>query len=972
MTTRTEAGAEKSFVSTLLPWIVAAFVAVIYLLTVNHWLSFRNMQFVARATGQTWTAQTYWPVFILVTSPFRWLPHTWVPLAMNLFSVGCAFLALALLARCVALMPHDRTQKQRERQHGSLALLSIPTAWIPPVLAVLVCGLQLTFWERATVLSTGMFDLVLFAYCVRCLLEYRIDKRESWLLRAAVIYAAAATDNWVLIVLFPAFLAALIWIRGFTFFQLRFLARLFLCLLAGLLVYLYLPLVHLASDGYFWLPLKQNLNAEISEVMLLVTRYTPHHAQLQLVLTSLVPLLVIGIRWRSSFGDTSQVGVTLATWILHLAYAALLIACIGGAFDTGFGLRDAAEKFPFLDANRERFLPLVFLSALSIGYLSGYFLLVFKPLTRRGRRPTGQVIYGVSVSIICILLVLTPVGLLYKNVPAIRITNGPAMRNYASMLTEHLPDQAVVLSDNSISLLIAESWLARSGRDKNFIFLETHSLRFPPYYRYLVRKHPGVLPALSTNITDADVISDGDALGLLASLQQKRPVYYLQPSFGYYFEAFYPVPHGLTYELKRFSTNTAITPPPLTEAVFAENEAFWKLHDSDVRALLPWIAAPVSEADFTPRQRWMDQMHIPYEKSPDALELGAVYSRALNTWGVHAQRMGRLESAGANFSQALQLSPDNVVARANADFNKKLRNGERAPADNLTAFETEFGKYSNWQQLLGSDGLFDEPTGCLAEGIVFARGRLDREAAQNFERTLALAPDSVLARLWLARIYLSSREPAKAFPLIDGLKARTNLFADAAITTADVSQVELAAYYANKEMGRARELIQNVVSRQPPEPAMLDAVSKTCVFYRDYTNALPVVKKQLELNPNDLNQLINVAFIQIQMRNFDDAIPPLSKAISLQSTNSAALFCRADAYLESGKLDEAQHDYEALQKLNPKAYPVYHGLAEIAYRKKDTNAAIRYYELDLANVQTNSPEAKFATDRIKSLKPGAP
>jgi tetratricopeptide (TPR) repeat protein len=971
MTTRTEAGAEKSFVSALLPWIVAASVAVIYLLTLNHWLSFRNLQAIARATGQTWTAQIYSPVFTLVTSPFRWLPHTWVPLAMNLFAVVCAFLVLALLARCVALLPHDRTQKQRERQQGSQALLSTPTAWIAPVLAVLVCGLQLTFWENATVVSVGMFDLVLFAYCVRCLLEFRIDKRESWLLRAAVVYAAAATDNWVLIILFPGFLAAMIWMRGLAFFQLRFLARLFLCIVAGLLVYLYLPLVHLAIDGYFWVPLKENLSIEYSQVVY-ICRYTPRHAQFLLGLTSLLPLVVIGIRWKSSFGDTSEVGIALATWIFHLTHAALLVVCIWAAFDTGFGLRDAAGRFPILDVNRERFLPLVYLGALSVGYLSGYFLLVFKPLSRRGRRPSGKILYSVSVAAICVLLIITPLGLLYKNVPAMNIANGPAIRNYASMLTEHLPDQGVLLSDTPVSLLIAESWLARNGRDKNYIFLDTHSLKFPTYYRYLARKYPGELPTLSTNITDSQMLSDSDALNLLASLQAKRPVYYLQPSFGYYFEAFYPVPHGLTYELKRYTTNTAINPPPLTEDVFTENESFWKRHDTDLRALMPWIAAPVSEADFSRRQKLLDGMHIPYEKNSDAVELGGIYSRALNTWGIHAQRMGRLETAGAHFDQALQLSPDNLVARLNSDFNKKLRNGERVAADNLGTFEERFGKSSNWQQTLVADGLFDEPTGCLAAGIVFARGRLEREAAQNFERTLALAPDSVVARLWLARIYLSSREPAKALPLIDELKARSNLFADAAITPSDVFQLELAAYYTNNKMDKARELIKTVISSQPPEPTVLETAARTSVFYHDYTNALPLVKKQLESNPNDVNQLINLGFVQIQLKNFDDAIPVLSQALSLQPTNSAALFCRADAYMEGGKLDEAQRDFEALQKLSPKAYPVYHGLAEVAFRKKDINAAVHYYELDLGLVQTNSPEAKFALDRIKSLKSGAP
>src|SRR5690242_17494318 len=115
MTTRTEAGAEKTFASTLLPWIVAGLLAVVYLLSLNHWLSIKNLQAIARVTGQTWTPDVYSPLFSLVTSPFRWLPETVAPLAMNLFSLVCAFFVLVLLARCVALLPQDRTQKQRER-----------------------------------------------------------------------------------------------------------------------------------------------------------------------------------------------------------------------------------------------------------------------------------------------------------------------------------------------------------------------------------------------------------------------------------------------------------------------------------------------------------------------------------------------------------------------------------------------------------------------------------------------------------------------------------------------------------------------------------------------------------------------------------------------------------------------------------------------------------------------------------------
>jgi tetratricopeptide (TPR) repeat protein len=973
MTTRTEARAEKSFVSALLPWLVAASVVVIYLLTLNHWLSFKNLQSVAEATGQAWMPQMYLPLFTLVTSPFHWLPETWVPLAMNLFSTVCAFFVLALLARSVALLPQDRTSKQREREKGAFGLLSIPTSWIPPVLAVLVCGLQLTFWENATTLSSGMFDLLLFAYSVRCLLEYRITKRESWLLRAAVVYAAAATDTWLLIALFPGFLAAIIWVRGFAFFQLRFLARLFLCVLAGLLIYLYLPLIHLRSDGFFWVPLKQNVAAEFSQIRY-IFRYTPHYVQFLLVLTSLLPILAIAIRWKSSFGDTSQLGILLATWVFHLANAALLIVCIWAAFDTGFGLRDPTGRFPILDWNRERFLVFYYLGALSIGYFSGYFLLVFKPLARRGHRPTTaqKALNAASVFAICALLVLAPLALLYKNVPEIRVTNGPAMRNYASMLTENFPSEGVILGDDASSLLISESWLARSGKAKNFVFLDTHSIKYPAYYRFQTRKNHEVLPQLSTNVSDRALIGDLDTLALVAKLAEKHPVYYLQPSFGYYFEVFYAVPHGLSYELKRYATNTTVSTPPLPDAVMAENEAFWKEHDPEIRALLPSITDPAAEPVPNFRQRWMTALHIPFEKNSDAVQLGALYSRALNTWAVHEQRLGRLEPAGAHFDEASQLYPGNVVARANSEFNAKLRKGERVTVDNPRAFEDRFGKFSDWQQILEVNGMFDEPTGCLAEGIVFARGRLDREAAQCLQRSLTLAPESVLARLWLARVYLVSREPAQAYPMIEQLKERSNSFADAAITPADVFQLEMAAYYANTNLDKLHHLLSTTLSKEPPDNALLDAAARVSVVYGDYTNALLVADKQLQISPDNLTSLVNKGFVELQLKNFDEAIPPLSRALSLQPTNSPALFCRAMAYLQTDKLDESQRDYETLQKMNPHASAVYHGLAEIASRKKDTNAAIRYYELDLTNVPPNSAEAKFAAERLKSLKPASP
>jgi Flp pilus assembly protein TadD len=972
MTTQTDVGARKSFVSARLPWIVAALAAVVYLVTVNPWLTPYNLQPYARATHQEWFTEYYLPVFHLLTSPFRWLPEAWVPVALNIFSAACAAVVLGLLARCVVLLPQDRTQKQREREQNPFGLLSLRTAWIPPILAVIVCGLQLTFWENATNSSSNMLDLVLFAYSIRCLLEYRISRRESWLLRAVIVYGAGMTETWVLIALLPAFVIALIWIKGFEFFQLRSLAGLFFCGLAGLLFYLYLPLLHLRTDGEFWVTLKANVSAQIQEVFT-VYRYAPHPLQLLLVLTSVLPILVIGIRWRSQFGDSSPLGSALTTWIFHLTHAVLLGVCIWAAFDTGFSLRDAQGKFAILDFNRDRMLPLYFLGSLSIGYMSGYFLLVFKPLPQRGYRAESsslpRVLNNVSVGVIFTVLILVVAGLLYKNLPLIKTTNGPAWQQYAAALTESLPPRVILFSDRTDALLFAQGWLARSGKASDCVFLETHYLRFPAYHRFQRAKHPNVWPPLTKGMMRDDFkFGDEPLTALLDRLAEKAPLYYLHPTFGGLCESYYQVPHGLAYELQPYPTNTAILPPPLSEAVYAENEDFWKRHQGMFDQLMPFVAPPGPGTKPGFRDLWMQRMHIPFETNAAAASLGSIYSRAVNTLGVLDQRLGRLDAAGKHFAEAQDFSSVNRVAAANLDFNRKLRAGERIVAESPQSFEERFGNYSVWEQTLNADGLFDTATGCLAQGIVFARGRLTRQGAQQFERVLSLAPDSLLARLWLARSYIVWQMPEKAFPLIQELYTHQGLWDDSSITPPDILRVELAADYLNKNTQEIRPRLEQLSTRN-----LLDAAVQTCIGFRDFTNALFVIEKRLGSSPDDVPILLTDGYIRLQLNDAAQAIAPLTHALSIQPTNSDVRLIRGAAYLQTGRLEEATLDYQTLDKTDPsKDAAANYGLGEIAVLKKDTNTALRCFELSLAKTATNAPAVKVLAAKIKSLKGGAP
>jgi tetratricopeptide (TPR) repeat protein len=661
-------------------------------------------------------------------------------------------------------------------------------------------------------------------------------------------------------------------------------------------------------------------------------------------------------------------GSALTTWIFHLTHAVLLGVCIWAVFDTRFSLRDSQGKFDF---NRDQMLPLYFLGALSIGYLTGYFLLIFKPLPQRGYRresaTTPRILNTASVTITCVLLVLVPLGLLYKNVPQIKITNDSAWRDYAAALTENLPPHAVVLSDRVDTLLLAQAWLARSGKAADYIFLETHSLRIPTYHRFQRARHPEIWPALTKEMYKDNFHFTDDALvDLLTRLEAKDPLYYLHPSFGPFFETFYQVPHGLVYELKQYPTNTVASPPPLSEDVFAENEGFWKKQDATFRKLLPFIAPAGPGVKPTFRDQWMQRMHIPFEKNPTAENLGQVYSRALDTLGVLDQRLGRLDAAGNHFAAAQEFSPNNLVATANLEFNRKLRSGERVAAESLESFDEHFGNFSGWEQILNVNGVFDTATGCLAQGIVFARGKLARQAAQQFERVLSLAPDNLIASLWLARTYLVSRTPEKALPLIAELKAHADS-RDDAITPADVFRVELAADYKIKPQ-EIRPMLEQLSTTN-----MLDAAVQICIGFGDFTNALIVIEKRLGINPDNVPALVTDGLVHLRLGDSGRAIAPLTHAISLQPTNSDARLFRAVAYLENTNLEDATLDYETLKKTDStKDASANYGLGEIAFRKGDTNTAIRLFEVSLTEMPTNSPGAKALEERIKVLKGGPP
>jgi tetratricopeptide (TPR) repeat protein len=952
---QSDSSPQTGFTQRLLPWGVAAGALLLYLFTMAHGITPGNAATLSRVAGWSWQPVHAAPLHFLVTYPIRWLPAGTQPWALSFFGAVCAALTLALLARSVALLPHDRTRDQRQFEPSEYSLLSIPLAWVPPVLAALVCGLQLTFWESATVANGEIFDLLLFAYVIRCLLEYRIDTRESWLVRMAFVYGLGMTNNFALIGFLPVMLAAVLWIRGLSFFNFKFLTRMALAGLAGLSLYLLLPAWETLAGhapNSFWEMLRFNLGYQKH-----MLASFPRYLILLLGLTSLLPALFMGIKWPASFGDISAVGTMLTNFMMHVMHALFLAACAYVAFDPEFSPRQLTGRFGY------PLLSFYYLGALSMGYFSGYFLLVFGPgRVKSWQRGAGLrlLLNRALVAVVLLGAVAMPVALAARNLPEVRQSTRPHLSRFgevaAQVLKESARPGALVLSDDFLRLYAVRAALERQGRARDFLLLETASLPIPLYHWVLHKRHPDRWPQYPEQRSMKIPVDSATLIELLAYFSGSSDLFYLHPSFGYYFEHFYLSPKKVVYQMKLCPTNS-VAGPTMTSQEAEETDAFWdKFRAEELASLV------------------RDRPRVDLKKEPvRAMTLSsALYSRSLNHLGVEFQRAGQLDRATKYFEAALELNPDNPSAFINRDYNRLLRSGSRQKLEPSPEAVKRLAPYGgSFDTILGLNGPVEEPDLSFRLAQSFAMGRNFRQAAQTLERVVHFTPDDLEARVWLMNMYNQIRFHDKALAAVAAIRALSNTnLADLGVQM-ELLQAEAVARAGQNDFAGAERLLLAAQRQHPKRSEPFAALAELYVGRRQLTNAMAVLDQQLQLQPNDLGALVNAARLKMLNSDFAAAMPLLDRALQADHRNPAALMNRAIACLQTDRLDEARRDYMTLRAILPRpVYAVSYGLHEIAWRKKQRKEATKYAQEFLKLAPPNSAEAPVLQERLRQLKRG--
>lgn len=945
----------QSFVTRYFPWIIAAGVLLIYLFTLNHWVTIKSLPWVAKITGWDWHPEhVSWrpsaiePLHFLLTYPLRWLSGGAQLVALNLFSTICAVLTLALLARSVMILPQDRTKEQRQRETGSFSLLNVRHAWLPPFLAVLVCGLQLAFWENAVTHTSEMLNLLVFAYVIRCILEFRISDKESWLTKMAVVYGLGVTNNWAMIGFFPFFLIALIWIKGVSFFNFRFIARMVVFGLIGLSLYLLFPLLAAFSknsDQTFFEALLTHLRFQKGYIYdIPFNQITPLRGRLLVIsLTSLLPLLLMGIRWPSFRGDLSAIGGMITAFVFRLAHLFFLGILISLFFDPPYSAGELGFKL-------STYLTFYYLSALGVGYFAGYALLVFgREPAQAWARPSAlfKIINVIILVAVWVAALAVPVAIARKNLPIIRATNSDTASQYAKTMAEAMPTSgAVVLSDDPARLYLLQAAYAKMGKPTENILLETGSLQRRSYQNYLHERFPKDWP--EPNPTNS--ISPVELIIRLDALNKTHKLFYLHPSFGYYFEKFYPTPHQLVYELKPYPGSELLPPTPSTETI-ALNQKFWNAFSKEVSPTLPALG----------------------KRSPEVALINSYYSRSLNYWGAQLQKNKMLKEAGEAFSTAAAINPDNVVAVINRKFNASLQRAEMRAVQPDGELAKKLGQFSSLENAMTWNGPFDERDFCVRLGYIFGQGNNFRQSAQQFIRALEFSPRNIEARIGLAKTYIQLQRPDESLKLIDQLRDEEKTAALNPAYQIELFQTEALAHMAKNNSATAEKLLLTARQQNPKDEARANLLAQFYSATGRYTNAMEVVQQQLQQAPENPRLLFTKGVLQMQLGEYPKATETFNSVLKLQPKNSDALLNRAIAYLQSGKLDLAKRDYESLLKTVPKgnAYSIHFRLGDLAEKQNDKSSAIKHYKLYMKGAPTDAPDRAEAEKRIQKLQGGS-
>ena len=347
-----------------------------------------------------------------------------------------------------------------------------------------------------------------------------------------------------------------------------------------------------------------------------------------------------------------------------------------------------------------------------------------------------------------------------------------------------------------------------------------------------------------------------------------------------------------------------------------------------------------------------------------------IYARAADYFGVELQKGGDLDKAGEYFHLAMDLDPESASALVNRDYNLSLRENNPNPLKRSDEVQKRLNRYKgNWDWYLGHQGPVDEPAFRNELAQVLAKGGNFRQAAQQLLRISSLTPTNIDVRVGVASMCMQAGLFDQALQSVADLRAKEKLHT---VDKQALIQTEAWTYAAKNDLPAAEKVLREAQERYPLDDLPFATLGEIYLRMGRITNAMEVFEKELKAQPENSTALNNYARVKMLNKEFEAAIKLLDHAHSLDPKSLVILINRSISNLKVGRLEDAQRDYEALEKSMPKVpAAVYYGLFDIAYKKKNPKTAVKYAQLYLKDAVKGTPEYKEVLERMSKAKSGS-
>ena len=268
-------------------------------------------------------------------------------------------------------------------------------------------------------------------------------------------------------------------------------------------------------------------------------------------------------------------------------------------------------------------------------------------------------------------------------------------------------------------------------------------------------------------------------------------------------------------------------------------------------------------------------------------------------------------------------------------------------------------------------------------------------AVIRLKSLLQKQPDDADARLLLGRIYLDSGDPAAADqeltraraygatdadtlpPLVEALIAQRRLSDAVELTEigneappnlrGELLALRGAALLASDNPDEASSLFEQAASADPTAARPLLGMASLALRTGDADRAKELIRTAIELEPESISAWTALGNVEYAARNFEQAIAAYTRAMEHARSRWGLHYQRALARVDSGDIEGAQADLEAVRESNPTFFGLYYLDGRLALLTKDPQKAIDDLDAYLSGVPDDSRATYFAALALLQL-----